>query len=310
MKPEIESDERKINASVAMRLEEVALLLEAQGANTFRVEAYRHAATMLRELKEPIDAIVREQGLEGLHRLPGIGDTLARFIYQLVTTKHLPMLDRLRGESDPIKLLQTVPGIGKLTAERIYTKLGIETLEELEIAAHDGRLARVMKFGAKRLAAIRDSLATRLGRFRPPATRASKASQPSVAELLDVDREYRQKEGQGLLPTVAPKRFNPLHEQWLPILHTRRGDRHYTALFSNTARAHQLNKTFDWVVIYYDDEGNDGQCTVITATYGALAGRRIVRGREAECMQYYLRAVPPVDSHRLQPLSTKSRLIR
>ena len=97
---------------------------------------------MLRGLKRPIDEIVRTEGLEGLQKLPGIGETLARFIHQLVTTGRLPMLDRLRGESDPIALLRTVPGIGKVMAERVHDELGIETLEELEIAAHDGRLAR------------------------------------------------------------------------------------------------------------------------------------------------------------------------
>jgi DNA polymerase (family X) len=199
------------------------------------------------------------------------------------------MLDRLRGESDPIALLRTVPGIGKVMAERVHDELGIETLEELEVAAHDGRLAKVPGFGDKRLAGIRDSVATRPGRVRTTAHPTPTRSQPPVAEILDVDREYRRKSSQRLLPTIAPRRFNPEHRKWLSILHTSRGDRHYTALFSNTPRAHQLNKTFDWVVIYYDGSGGESQCTVITAMFGPLAGKRIVRGREAECMQHYRR---------------------
>ena len=82
---------------------------------------------------------------------------------------------------------------------------------------------------------------------------------------------------------IAPRRFNPSHVAWLPILHTTRGRRHYTALFSNTARAHQLARTDDWVVIYWDDGRGERQATVVTATGGPLKGRRIVRGREAEC---------------------------
>jgi len=62
-----------------------------------------------------------------------------------------------------------------------------------------------------------------------------------------------------------------------------------TALFSNTPRAHQLRKTSDWVVIYYDRGDGERQCTVITATYGPLTGYRIVRGRETECLDYYRR---------------------
>ncbi len=74
---------------------------------------------------------------------------------------------------------------------------------------------------------------------------------------------------------------------WLPTLHTHRGERHYTALFSNTAHAHEMRATHDWVVIYRDDHGGHGQWTVITSTMGKLTGRRIVRGREAECREFY-----------------------
>lgn len=274
------------NANLAERLSEVARILEAQGANIFRVGAYRRAAAMLRGLDRPIDEIVKAEGIEGLEKLPGIGETLARFIYQLVTTGRLPMLDRLRGESDPVALLRTVPGIGRVIAPRLYDELGIESLEELETAAHDGRLAAVPGFGEKRLAGIRDSLATRLGRVR---TRSlwSDLHQPTVEEILGVDQEYRTKGAEGGLHKIAPRRFNPEHEPWLPILHTSRGQRNYTALFSNTPRAHQLNKTNDWVVIYYDSDDGERQSTVITATHGTLIGKRIVRCREAECLRFY-----------------------
>ena len=66
----------------------------------------------------------------------------------------------------------------------------------------------------------------------------------------------------------------------LPVLHTVRGSRRYTALFSNTARAHRAGKTRDWVVLYIDDGSGERQYTVITATRGALRGRRVVAGRE------------------------------
>lgn len=278
-----------VNSQVAERLAEVARILEAQGANIFRVGAYRRAAAMLRGLERPIDEIVKAEGIKGLQRLPGIGETLARFIHQLVLTGRLPMLDRLRGESDPITLLRTVPGIGNVTAQRLYEELGIESLEELEAAAYDGRLTKIV--GEKRLTGIRDSLATRLGRVRAQAP-WREIGQPSVAQILDVDEEYRTRAAEDVLPKIAPRRFNPEHEKWLPVLHTNRGRRHYTALFSNTARAHQLNKNSDWVVIYYDRGDGERQCTVITSTHGPLADKRIVRGREAECLDYYSRFRP------------------
>ncbi len=93
---------------------------------------------------------------------------------------------------------------------------------------------------------------------------------------------------QGKLPTIAPKRFNPQSEAWLPILHTQRDAWHFTVLFSNTARAHELDRTRDWVVVYfYDDHHQEGQHTIVTETRGALIGRRVVRGRESECRALY-----------------------
>jgi putative hydrolase len=61
-------------------------------------------------------------------------------------------------------------------------------------------------------------------------------------------------------------------------------------LFSNTARAHELGTTDDWVVIYRDDDDNDGRWTVITAQYGPLRGHRIIRGRESQCEAHYREA--------------------
>ncbi|MCK4867230.1 MAG: DNA-binding protein, partial [Alphaproteobacteria bacterium] len=90
----------------------------------------------------------------------------------------------------------------------------------------------------------------------------------------------------GNLHKIAPRRFNPTGEAWLPILHTQRDDWHFTALFSNTARAHELAKTNDWVVLYFHtDHEPEAQRTVVTETHGPMAGRRVVRGREGECAE-------------------------
>jgi DNA polymerase (family X) len=274
----------ELNRQIALRFDEVARLLAEQGASHFRVQAWQRAASMLDQLAEPVDAILARRGIAGLRDLPAIGDTISRAIRDLVANGRLPMLDRLRGEADPEALLRTVPGIGAVTAARLHHDLGIATLEDLEAAAHDGRLATLGGLGPKRLAGIRDSLATRLQRTRPRLTTGD-GRDPPVDELLDVDREYRERVAGGELARIAPRRFNPDRKPWLPILHTTRGDRHYTALFSNTARAHRLGRTRDWVVLYSDGDGHRGaerQYTVVTAREGALAGRRVVRGRETE----------------------------
>jgi DNA polymerase (family 10) len=278
------------NNLVARRLEEVAQLLEEQGGNAFRALAYRHAAEVIRREPRPVGEILERAGIAGLRRLPGIGESLSRSIRDLVTTGRLPMLERLRGESDPVVLLGTVAGIGRLTADRLHHDLGINTLEELEAAAHDGRLAEVAGIGPKRVAGIIDSLESRLGRVRRRSGQGTpQEPEPPVEEILGIDREYRSRAAAGTLRTIAPRRFNPDREAWLPIFHAERGNRHYTALFSNTARAHRLGKTRDWVVIYYDTDGSERQCTVITSERGPLRGKRIVRGREEECARFYAR---------------------
>ena len=278
-----------MNAQVADRLDEAAALLEQQKANSFRVQAYRNAASTMRDLPRNVVEILHEEGLDGLDRLPGIGPALSRAINLIVTTGRLPMLDRLRGESDPVAILASVPGIGTTLAERIHEDLDIDSLEELEAAAHDGRLAGMPGFGEKRLAGVRDALATRLSRRRAPRASHEIDDRPTVDELLDVDREYRAAADAGRLHRIAPRRFNPRRTAWLPVMHTWRGATHYTALFSNTARAHQLGRTRDWVVLYFDGRDGEQQHTIVTASAGPLAGQRIVRGREAECEAYYKR---------------------
>jgi DNA polymerase (family 10) len=109
----------------------------------------------------------------------------------------------------------------------------------------------------------------------------------TVAELLDVDQEYREAAERDKLPKIAPRRFNPSHEAWLPILHTHRGDHAYTVLYSNTALAHKLDRTKDWVILYHDGDRGACQHTVVTAWSGPMNGRRVVRGREAECLEHY-----------------------
>ncbi len=280
-----------LNREIAHRLKEVAELLHDQGSNPFRAQAYRHAAQTLEQLERPVDDILHAEGVDGLQKLPGIGESLSRAIRELILNGKLPMLERLRGEAEPVSLLASVPGIGKKLADRLHHDLEIDTLEELEIAAHDGRLMRQPGIGEKRLSGIIASLAERLGRIRVRRGTAEKII-PSIEELLDVDREYCEKAAANQLHKFAPRRFNPTGEAWLPVLHTQRGQRHYTALFSNTARAHQKGKTRDWVVLFYDDGDRESQCTVITAEWGPLEGRRIVRGREFECMRYYEDYVP------------------
>jgi hypothetical protein len=158
--------------------------------------------------------------------------------------------------------------------------------EQLEATLHEKDLNRLPGVGPRRLALLRAALAQMLARVR--AIRTGPTEEPSVEPLLDVDREYRSKAKADQLKKIATKRFNPLGEAWLPILHTRRGKWHFTALFSNTARAHELGRVRDWVVMYFhSDSGREAQRTVVTETRGILSGQRVVRGRERESLLAY-----------------------
>jgi DNA polymerase (family 10) len=285
------------NSDLADVLDRVGELLEAQNANQYRVRAYRHAAESLRKSPRAVADVLATEGVRGLFELPAIGKTIAEAIRELVETGHLRYLHRLEGEVTPERLLMTVPGIGTDTAHRIHEELGVETLEELELAAHDGRLARVRGFGERRVRAIRDVLGSMLSRSsRRHARRIGEDAVPDepvpdVSTLLAVDQDYGVGVDVGALPRIAPRRFNPTGEAWLPILHTDRDGWHFTALFSNTARAYELHATRDWVVLYHERDGHEGRCTVVTETHGPLSGRRVVRGREEECAALYARSV-------------------
>lgn len=285
----VNSERYRVNAVVAATLREAAALLVLQNADPFRVAAYRRAATTIAELDRDI-ASIAAQGPEAVEALPRIGRNIAAGIVELVSTGRWSFLDRLHGELQPETAFQSIPGIGPKMARQIHEHLHVDTLEALETAAHDGRLAAVPGIGERRSAIIRNSLASILARRRPEPPTDVLYERPSVDLLLNIDREYRDKAKAGELKLIAPKRFNPNGKAWLPILHAERGTWHFTVLFSNTARAHELAKTDDWVVIFYSaDHLHEDQCTVVTETSGSLKGRRVVRGREAECAEYWER---------------------
>lgn len=278
------------NAEIAAALEQMAALVADEDSEPFRAQAYRRAARAIQGRAAPVAARYAAGGLAALDDLPRVGPGIARTIGELLETGHLRRLEgrHVRCEA----ALRSVPSIGPVLAHRIHEGLGVHTLEELRAAAHDGRLERLAGLGARRVQGIREALTGRLGPYRRPASRPARPL-PPVAELLDVDREYRDQAARGLLLRIAPHRFNPTHDAWLPVLRTTRGPRRYTALFSNTATAHHAGKTRDWVVLYVDDGEREREVTVVTETRGALAGRRVVRGHEADCAAHYRPAASP-----------------
>lgn len=267
-----------INNHIAGKLRDYADLLVSQGEGGFRSQAYRRAADVIATLVRPVDEILAREGRSGLIALPAIGVGIAGAIAEMVTTGHWSQMERLCGELDPEALFRTIPGIGAKLACRLADEGQLESLEDLEHAVHFDNLT-VKGFGPRRKRMIVAALAERLGRLA--FLRSGKAEAPPVSVLLEVDRIYRERAGEGRLRRIAPRRFNPAGEAWLPIMHTSLGGWHFTALYSNSRLAHELKKTADWVVVHYQRDGApEGRVTVVTQTRGPMAGQRIVRGRE------------------------------
>jgi DNA polymerase (family X) len=135
------------NSDLAEQLELLADLLEIEGEQSFRVLAYRRAASRVRETSTP----VAQLALEGkAKQLPGIGKTIEEKIIQVVDTGEMLALTKHRAIVPPeVVLFTRLPGLGPKTARRIWRELGITTLEELRQAAVDERLRRLGGLGAR-----------------------------------------------------------------------------------------------------------------------------------------------------------------
>ena len=118
---------------------------------------------------------------------------------------------------------------------------------------------------------------------------AGPGTEPPVELLLYIDRQYRNKAAAGVLPTLAHRRLNADGYVPPPVMHMTKGGWHFTALSQHAAmRTPEAGRPTDWVSLYfYDAVQCEHQRTVFTGTYGALVGKRIVRGREMECRVYY-----------------------
>lgn len=108
-----------------------------------------------------------------------------------------------------------------------------------------------------------------------------------VGIILEIEAEYRKQAAAGKLKKIAPRLLNPEKKAWLSIMVREHEGYKFTVMFSNTATAHKLGKTGDWVVVYYEKGKGENQCTVVTESRGPLKGKRVIRGREEECVRFY-----------------------
>ncbi len=169
---------------------------------------------------------MRSGDSEQLQKLSGIGDSLARSIREIVVTGGLGFLNRLRGEISYEEVFSLLPGVGEELSRKIVLELGVDSLEDLEQAAWDGRLAEIEGIGESKLQGIRDSLNSMLSRSTsrrrskrlrqsgtvPKKSAEHKLARPSVETIIDVDQEYWNKVRKDRLQKITPRRFNPEQE--------------------------------------------------------------------------------------------------
>ncbi len=136
------------NTAIAKVFYDIGDLLELKGENPFKIRAYQRAARAMEHLPKEIEIMLREG--QDLKAIPGVGEAIARKITELLATGKLEYYEKLRAEFPPgIATLLDIPGVGPKTAMRLAQELGINSVEELELAIRDGRVASLFRMGEK-----------------------------------------------------------------------------------------------------------------------------------------------------------------
>ena len=146
------------NQSIADLFDQMAELLEFKGENPFRIRAYQNGAKAIRDLEEPVTAILDDPERK-LSDVPGIGKTLVEKIQTIVAAGELPQLLKLQEEFPAsVTAMARIPGLGAKKAARLHAELEINDLAELRAACEAGHVAKLKGFGAKSQQTILDGL--------------------------------------------------------------------------------------------------------------------------------------------------------
>jgi DNA polymerase (family 10) len=163
---------------VAEILVEIGTLLELKGENPFKTRAYSNAARALEGVGEPLEKLIAE---ERLGEIQGIGESIQKKISELVTTGKLPYYEDLKASIPPgmVAMLE-IPSLGPKKIKALHEKLGIGSIEQLEQACKDGKVAGLPGFGEKTQQNLLDGITRR----RTYATRHLLSDALAVAEPL------------------------------------------------------------------------------------------------------------------------------
>ena len=214
------------NPEIAHTLEEVADILEFQNANPFRIRAYRNAVRTVETLTVPLRRWVEEK--KPLTDLPGIGKEMANHIQEMVETGTLGFRDELLAEV-PRSLIELMrlPGLGPKKAKRIWDDLQVGSVDEVEAAAREGRIAALPGFGAK----SQEKILAGIAEYRQHGSRfllpeAERSVEPLLAylreipevERLEVAGSYRRRK-----ETVGDVDLLAIASQPVPVMERFRG---------------------------------------------------------------------------------------
>jgi DNA polymerase (family 10) len=171
------------NADVVRTLERIADLLEIRGENTFKVRAYRLAASRAENLDRPLGEVAAGAG--GLRSVDGFGAAIADKMGELIATGRCPYLERLETEV-PTTLVDilALPGMGPRTVATLWREAGITTVDELDAAARHGALEGVPRLGSRSVERIVSALDARARRGGEPPRRRPRAEVAVLAAAL------------------------------------------------------------------------------------------------------------------------------
>ena len=214
------------NPEIARTLEEVADILEIQSSNPFRIRAYRNAVRTVETVTVPLRRWVEEG--RALTDLPGIGKEMANHIKEMVDTGTLGFRDELLAEV-PRSLIELMrlPGLGPKKARKVFDELQIGSVDELEAAAKEGRIAALPGFGAK----SQEKILAGIADYRQQGSRfllneAERSVEPLLAylretpeiERLEVTGSYRRRK-----ETIGDIDLLAIASQPVPVMERFRG---------------------------------------------------------------------------------------
>lgn len=174
------------NLELARIFYEIANILQMRGVQ-WKPQAYRKAAKGIESLKEDVSEIYKKGGLKAIEEIPGVGENIAKKIVEYVKTGKVRKFEELVSKLPKhMPELMSIPGMGPKRASKLYHKLGVKTVGELEKAAKEGRIRKLAGFGEKSEKDILEGIARRGSEERRPLKDVLPVAKKLLARLCRI----------------------------------------------------------------------------------------------------------------------------